>query len=128
MKPENNTAFRRQTGLTMVSWLVIITIAMFFFLIGVKMVPTYLEHYSIKQVLHGLEDDRTLRKVSRAELKRIVLKRFKINSVYNFNPKDLVIAKSKKGLNLTVTYEVRKPVIGNVAVVMAFSDQVEIRQ
>jgi hypothetical protein len=52
--------------------------------------------------------------------------RLKINSVYDFNPKNIVI---KKGLNsylVDVSYEVREPVLGNVDIVVSFSNQVEI--
>lgn len=123
-----NSSLQRQSGLTMISWLVVITIGVFFVLIGIKMIPTYMENYSIKQVLHQLPDDRAMRDVSRRELKRIVLKRFKINSVYNFKPEDLIVTKTKTGIRLSVDYEVRKPVIGNVFVVMSFSDAVDVRR
>ena len=46
MKP--NLMVKRQNGMTMLSWLVVLGILVFFMLIGIKMVPTYLENYSIK--------------------------------------------------------------------------------
>ena len=42
-----NPMFNRQKGMTMLSWLVVLAILVFFILIGIKMVPTYLENYSI---------------------------------------------------------------------------------
>lgn len=119
-------SLKTQQGLTMVSWMVVIAIALFFVMIGLKMVPTYLENYSIKQVLEGVQNDRTLRDVSRQELKNIILKRFKINSVYDFNKDDLKLVTEKEGTRIEVNYEVRKPVAGNVAIVMTFHESLQL--
>lgn len=119
----------RQRGLTLVSWMLVIGIALFFFMIGMKMVPTYLENYSIKQVLTSVSQDRALRDKSRRELKSIILKRFKINSVYDFRADDLVIKKIEGGAwEISTAYEVRKPVAGNVSIVMAFDEKVTMRR
>ncbi|HOP15857.1 MAG TPA: DUF4845 domain-containing protein [Gammaproteobacteria bacterium] len=112
----------KQNGMTMMSWLVVLGIVVFFILIGIKMIPTYLENYSIKQVLVNMENDRAVRTMSPAEMKVSFMKRLKINSVYEFDRNSIQIKKEKTGTRFEVTYEIRKPVAGNVAIVMAFSD------
>lgn len=120
MKPKLMT--RKQRGMSMMSWLVVLGIVVFFMLIGIKMVPTYLENYSIKQVLKHMEDDREVRKMSPMEMKKSFIKRLKINSVYEFDRDAIKIKKEKFGTSFTVDYEVRKPVAGNVSIVMVFSE------
>ena len=117
-----NPMFNRQRGMTMLSWLVVLGILVFFILIGIKMVPTYLENYSIKQVLANMENDRKVRTMSPAEMKKSFLKRLKINSVYEFDRNWIKIKKEKLGTRFAVDYEIRKPVAGNVSIVMEFSD------
>jgi Tfp pilus assembly major pilin PilA len=119
---------RKQKGLTMISWMVIIAIGVFFTLIGIKMVPVYLENYSIKQVLGSLQDDHRVRDMGRSEIKKIIIKRLKINRVYSFPQDKINIKASNKSIEISLDYEVRKPVIGNVSVLMAFSESVEIRK
>lgn len=114
----------RQKGMTMVGWMFVIAVAVFFVLIGVKMVPTYMENYSIKQVLANMEQDRTVRKMTPKQMKESFFKRLKINSVYEFDRKWITLKKEKNGTRFSVEYEIRKPVAGNVAIVMAFSDSV----
>ena len=120
MKP--NQMANRQKGMTMLSWLVVLGILVFFMLIGIKMVPTYLENYSIKQVLENMENDRKVRTMSAGEMKKSFLKRLKINSVYEFDRNSIKIKKEKFGTRFAVDYEIRKPVAGNVSIVMAFSE------
>ena len=120
MKPK--LVIRKQRGMSMMSWLVVLGVVVFFMLIGIKMVPTYLENYSIQQVLKHMEDDRDVRKMSPMEMKKSFIKRLKINSVYEFDRDAIKIKKEKFGTSFTVDYEVRKPVAGNVSIVMVFSE------
>lgn len=124
MKP--NQMANRQKGMTMLSWLVVLGILVFFVLIGIKMVPTYLENYSIKQVLANMENDRKVRTMSAGEMKKAFMKRLKINSVYEFDRNSIKIKKEKFGTRFSVDYEIRKPVAGNVSIVMEFSESAMI--
>jgi hypothetical protein len=120
MKP--NCIANKQRGMSMMSWLVVLGVLVFFILIGIKMVPTYLENYSIKQVLANMENDRTLRDKSAIALKKSFTSRLRINSVYDFDKNAIKIKKEKFGMRFNVDYEVRKPVAGNVSIVMVFSE------
>ena len=126
MKP--NQMANRQKGMTMMSWLVVLGIVVFFMLIGIKMVPTYLENYSIRQVLANMENDRKVRTMSAGEMKKSFMKRLKINSVYEFDRKWIKIKKEKLGTRFSVDYEIRKPVAGNVSIVMEFSESAIIKK
>jgi predicted membrane protein len=120
MKPK--LMVKKQSGMTMLSWLIVLAIVVFFILIGIKMVPTYLENYSIKQVLKNMENDRDVRAMSAGEMKKSFLKRLKINSVYEFDRDAIKIKKEKSGTSFKVDYEIRKPVAGNVSIIMVFSE------
>jgi predicted membrane protein len=120
MKPK--LMVKKQSGMTMLSWLIVLAIVVFFILIGIKMVPTYLENYSIKQVLKNMENDRDVRAMSAVEMKKSFLKRLKINSVYEFDRDAIKIKKEKSGTSFKVDYEIRKPVAGNVSIIMVFSE------
>ena len=117
---------RRQRGLTMVSWMFILAVGVFFALLAIKMVPTYLEYFSIKKILTKMEDDRSLRKMSVGELRTQFKRSLRINSVYNFDMKDFKVIRDGERNLVKVEYEVRKPVAGNVAVVMSFDSQITI--
>ena len=121
---KQNVMARKQNGMTMLSWLIVLGIAVFFILIGIKMVPTYLENYAIKQVLATMENDRSVRKMTPKQIKESFMKRIKINSVYEFKREWIKLKKEKNGMRFSVDYEIRKPVAGNVSIVMVFSESV----
>lgn len=117
---------RKQTGISFISLLVLIGAAGFFVMIGLKLVPSYIEHYSIKKVLLSLENDSLINKKSPAEIRKLIQKRLKINSVYDFNPKNISFSKKQRGLEVRIAYEVREKVVGNVDMVLSFDDQVTL--
>ena len=118
---------RRQRGLTAISWILIIALGAFLGLIALKLIPIYLQAFNISTVVRQLPDEPFIGDKGPDEIRRSLIARLKINSVYDFNPKNIVI---KKGLNsylVDVSYEVREPVLGNVDIIVSFSNQVEIK-
>lgn len=114
----------KQQGMSFISILVIIAVVSFFIMIGLKVFPSYITHYSIKKVLLQLETDRDIDKKSPAEIRKLLKRRFKINNVYDFDPKNINFTKKKDGLEVRIAYEVREHVVGNVDIVLTFDDHV----
>jgi len=120
-------SLRRQRGLTAISWILIIALGAFLGLIALKLIPIYLQAFNISTVVKQLPDEPFIGDKGPAEIRKSLMARLKINSVYDFDPNNIVI---KKGLNtylVDVSYEVREPVLANVDIVVSFSNQVEIR-
>jgi hypothetical protein len=117
---------RRQRGLTAISWIFIIAIAVFLGMIGLKLVPIYLQHYTIQTVLRQLPEEPFIGDKGPAEIRKSLIARFKINSIYDFDPNKIKIQKGLRSYLVDVSYEVREPVMGNVDMLVSFSDSVEI--
>jgi hypothetical protein len=117
---------KRQRGLTAISWIFIIALAVFLSMIGLKLVPIYLEHYSIQTLLRQLPEEPFIGEKGPAEIRKSLIARFKINSIYDFDPNNIKIQKGLRNYVVDVTYTVRKPVMGNVDMLVSFSDSVEI--
>jgi len=117
---------KTQAGMTGLGWLAVIGLVLFFALLIVKLVPTYIENYSIKTVLHSLEEEPLITQKTPKQVRDLIKKRLKINSVYDMDKKAIKIDKDSGVLRVNITYEVRKPMFGNIDVVMSFSDEVEM--
>ena len=116
---------KRQRGMTFISWLLVLGIVGIFATIALTLIPIYIEHYSVKHVLAQFENDRDLAKKSTGELRELMKKRLKINGVYGFDVKEsLKVERDKDRVTVRVLYEVRRPVMGNVDLVVHFDDAV----
>jgi len=118
---------KRQQGIGITGWMFIIAVALFFALLGMKMVPRYLQYYSIVQVMESIARDPTLEEAGARDLKKAFYRRIDINGVYDFPKKGLTIDRSRdEGTVMRVDYEVREPMVGNVDVVMHFRKEVRL--
>ncbi|HEC05486.1 MAG TPA: DUF4845 domain-containing protein [Thiolapillus brandeum] len=114
-----------QQGMSITSWIMAIAIVLFFVLLGVRMVPSYLEFHSMSKILESIKEDPQYRKVAPKQLRKIFNRRIDINGIYDFDQKNLKIDRSKGKTSMILDYEVRKPVAGNVEVVMSFHKEVD---
>ncbi len=114
----------KQQGMTFISILVILGVVGFFIMIGLKVLPSYINHYSIKKVLMQMEEDRSMRDKSPAEIRKLLKRRFRINNIYDFDPKNIRFTKKQNGMEVRIAYEVREHVLGNVDIVLTFDDHI----
>jgi len=114
-----------QRGMSITSWIMAIAIVLFFVLLGVRMVPSYLEFHSMSKVLESIKDEPKYRQAPPKQLRKIFNRRIDINGIYDFEQKNLKIDRSKGKTSMILDYEVRKPVAGNVEVVMSFHKEVD---
>ena len=123
-----NIVVSKQKGMSVTGWIFVIAIGLFFVLLGIKMVPNYIEYNSVSNILESLKDDSSMANAQPREIRQTISKRFNINSIYDFDPDNITIKKSKEGLKVTAEYEVREEVAGNVAVVMSFFKEVDLKR
>jgi len=117
---------KNQKGLTFISWLIILAIGGFFVLLALKLTPIYLENQSVKSVIKSLNNDPLIRKTDSRGIRKIIKKRMKINSIYDF-PKDAIkIKKTKTRLNVDITYNKEEKIVANVYVLVKFSEQLSV--
>lgn len=117
---------RRQRGITMIGFVVIMGLIAFFTLLTLKILPIYLEHFKVLSSLESLKEDQTLPKKSRREVISLLQKRLDINMVENVTPEDVLVTKQDGVVTVSVNYEVEKPIFGNLSVIAYFDDQIEV--
>jgi len=119
----------RQRGLGILGWMFVIAVGLFFALLGMKMVPNYINYYSVVKIMEGMANDPSLKDASASELRKAFLRRVDVNSIYNFPKNGFKVGRSRgEGTVLKVDYEVREPMVGNVDVVMHFEKEVRLRR
>lgn len=115
---------KRQRGMGIMGWIMLIAIVLFFVMLGVRMAPSYMEFYSMSKILENIKTDSQYRQAAPKELRKIFNRRIDINSIYDFEQKYLKIDRSKGKTRMILDYEITKPVAGNVSVVMKFHKEV----
>lgn len=91
-----------------------------------KLGPAYLDDYTVKEALEGLDGTENLSRMTPADIRNLVTRRMSVNNVTGFDARDIAIERNGEQVILSVDYEVRTSVIYNVDAVMSFSHRYEL--
>jgi hypothetical protein len=92
-----------------------------------KLGPHYIDFQTMKSVFNGLPKSQ-MHTMSKGDIYDVLRKRFKVNSLRDFDVKDVVsIERQKAGTLVTVAYERRENIVANVDAVLSFSEQYQFK-
>jgi hypothetical protein len=116
----------RQNGMTGLGWLTVLFLIGFFALLTFKLAPTYLENYSVKSILKSFEEEPLITQKSKNDIRKMVMSRLTTNGIRDIKKDKVEIVKKPGLLNIKIDYFVRKPMVGNIDVIMSFNEEVEL--
>ena len=118
---------KQQRGMTALGMLIIAAMVGVFVLIGLRLVPAYLEAMRVQGQLTSLSEDPMVDGKGPAEIRKMLTRRFGIDDVRSVKPEQIKIEKGNGMVVIDINYEVRMPVLGNVDAVTVFSMHEEFR-
>ena len=115
----------KQKGLAGISIMVILVAIAFIAVIFLKIMPIYFDAFKVGDVVTAMKDERGLGDKPNNEIAKMILKRLDVNMVTDVTKEHIFIEKIKNEIFIDVEYEVRKPMFGNLDVVITFKKSVE---
>ncbi len=115
----------QQAGLSLIGFVLVLCVVLFISFVGMKIGPVYLEYYSVASAMDGLASETGSAKLSPYEIRRKFFTRLDVNAVESVRASNIKLSKGN-GVHLRVTYEVRKPVVGNLDMVAKFDKSVQL--
>jgi hypothetical protein len=111
---------REQAGLTIFGFLVAAAVVVIFALVGFRVIPSYVEYYSVKKALEdtmrGSSADANNPAAFRAELER----RLQTSYVENVQARDAILQRSGTGTTAELSWERRLHMVGNAYILLEF--------
>ncbi|MBT8438183.1 MAG: DUF4845 domain-containing protein [Gammaproteobacteria bacterium] len=117
---------KKQKGMTLISWLVILAIVLFNAIIALNIVPVYINDQSVKSLMKNMETDTTVRGDSPKQLKQAITKRLRVNNVYSVTKEHITIKKAKNAYLVIIEYEPRGRLMGNLDYIVSFKHEARI--
>jgi Tfp pilus assembly protein PilE len=111
---------RNQSGMTLLSFVIVMAVVGFFLYIVMKLFPMYNEFFSVKTALKGLGEESGIATKPAAEIEKLFFRRLYISYSTNVKPENVHIEQADGGTRIRVEYEVRKPLVANLDVVGKF--------
>jgi hypothetical protein len=118
----------RERGLTFISFLMIIGLVGFSALLVLKIGPIYINNYKIRSSLESLKSQPEIASKSKQEIMALLMKRWEVNSVDYVSKDDVMITKDVSLMKVQITYDVTKPILGNVDALVHFNETIEVAE
>lgn len=121
-----NTLVKKQQGLTMISWIVVIVFLLFQAVIAMNVIPVYITDSSVASIMKELPNDVKARDLTAKELKVLVARRLSINSIYNVKAEHIKVTKGRGENIVVIEYEPRGKLVGNLDYIVSFKHEAKV--
>ena len=116
---------RKQGGLTLISFIIVLSLALFVAYLGMKIGPKYMEYYAVVSAMNDMSEEMGNAKKSPVVLRRNLKARLYVSYSSSVKDKHIKVTRSN-GVRLRVAYDVREPIIGNLDVILTFDKSVPL--
>ncbi|HOB62215.1 MAG TPA: DUF4845 domain-containing protein [Candidatus Competibacteraceae bacterium] len=97
--------FQRQRGMTILGMILVIIMVAFVALIGMKVIPMYIQYYSIKSTIESVRKEPMLAQMTPTDIQKAIDRRFTIGYVENVKASDLKIRNERNIRVLELKYD-----------------------
>lgn len=126
MKRLSMQTLRKQQGLGMLSWLVVLAVAGFFLLCAFRIIPMYAENrYVVSGLKELVEPGTRLEDMTTAEIKKRMNNFYTINNVRSSGPQNIVVERDAQRVVVKIDYETRANLFYNLDVVANFQNHLD---
>ena len=117
---------RKQSGLTLMGFLMLLVLGLFFAYTGMKIIPSYLEYNALLNALKIVQSDPESSSWSPARIRDRIQRSLWVSYASgNITDRNIRITRDE-GLKIQVAYEVRKTWIANIDLIMHFNKTVRL--
>jgi len=116
-----------QRGVTFTGLAALVGLIAFFALIAIRLAPIYIENFSIVSAMKSTFEQEGVDDMSAGEIQQSLTRRMSIDNVDAIDGSDVVVSRDEGALVLSVEYEVRTAMFGNVDLVVSFDERVEAK-
>ncbi len=111
----------RQRGLTMFGFLFVAVVLVMLAMLAMKLVPAYIEYFSVKKIIATMGQESDLKSKSNADIRSDFARRASVGYVTVVKGDDIAIDRHGAVPVISADYTYRTKLVGNVSLVVDFS-------
>ncbi len=118
--------YRQQKGFTLVGWLIVIAIFLFFAYLAMILTPVMVGNHTMDRILESLKEEPGITQKSKQQIWRLIENRMLINQVRSVTKDDFEIVKEPNKVVVYLDYEDRVHFAANIYIVFEREKSVEL--
>lgn len=113
-----------QKGMSFFGWLAVIALVVFGLVIAMKLIPIYLDHFALREMVTKINEDPTIKINSMRDFNSYISKGMQINSIRDIDASKAftITASGTDVYTVVLKYEVRTPALQNVDLLVHFDE------
>lgn len=119
-------SIQNQRGLSLLGFIMILVLVLFFTYIGIKLVPVYLNHWSVMSEVKAVAGEPGSANKPPNTIRRELIRRLNVSYVEHVEPQHIAIERGDQ-IRLVVKYDVEQHLIGNIDAIIRFDSAEALR-
>ncbi len=119
-------SMRNQRGLSLLGFMFVLVLVLFFTYIGIKLVPVYLNHMSVSSEVKAVATEPGAANKPPNTIRRDLIRRLGVSYVDYVEPEHISVERGD-AVQLIVEYEVQQHLIGNIDALISFRSAETLR-
>ncbi len=119
-------SLQNQRGLSLLGFIFILVLVLFFTYIGIKLVPIYLNHMSVMSEVKAVASEPGSANKPPNTIRRELIRRMSVSYVEHVEPQHITIERADQ-VRIVVKYDVQQHLIGNIDAVVRFNSAEPLR-
>ncbi len=115
-----------QQGITLIGLIIVLCLLGFFAYVGMRLFPVYQEYFSVVQAMKAVAKQPGVNRQDPRQVQEMLLKRMYVNYVESVTRDHIKVSRGALPA-LTVSWEVRRSLIGNLDFVAKFDESVDLK-
>jgi hypothetical protein len=108
----------RQRGLSLIGFLFVTAVVLVVALLGFRVIPAYIEYFSVQKALQGALADST--DLTAADVRKLLDRRFNADYIDSVRAADVQVTRSNNVTTASVSWESRLHLVSNASLVLEF--------
>jgi hypothetical protein len=104
----------KHRGISLIGLLITSGVLVFFALMGFKLMPSYLEYFTVKRVVADIANSPEVRGGSLHDVQAAFARRAQIDNITSVTANELEVTKTGEGFEIAVSWAARVPLFGNL--------------
>lgn len=120
---------KKQQGMTLISWVIVLAIIAFFATLTMRLVPMYQEYYGVLQIMKSMETELKNNKLSNQQVMLLLNRHFNTGYISSVKKENIELFRGRSNAYVTkilIDYEVRKPFFAHIDLVGHFVTEVDV--
>ncbi len=92
---------------------------------GLKVLPVYIDHNFVRGVAETIVESGRASSMTQAEIREEIAGSMRVNNIRDFDLDSITSSRAGGATAITINYERRIPIAGNIDIILSFDDQIQ---